>query len=91
VAERSVPRALLDRPKMGFGVPLARWLAGPLRPWAEALLAPKPLREGIGFSPEAVAALWARLLGGDRTAAPPIWCVLMVQAWLAARTGAAAR
>jgi asparagine synthase (glutamine-hydrolysing) len=85
VAEKAVPRALLDRPKMGFGVPLARWLAGPLRPWAEALLAPKALREGIGFSPEAVGALWARLLGGDRTAAPALWCVLMVQAWLAAR------
>ncbi|MCU0983584.1 MAG: asparagine synthase (glutamine-hydrolyzing) [Acetobacteraceae bacterium] len=85
VAERAVPRALLDRPKMGFGVPLARWLAGPLRPWAEALLAPKALREGIGFSAEAVGALRTRLLGGDRTAAPALWCVLMVQAWLAAR------
>jgi asparagine synthase (glutamine-hydrolysing) len=85
VAERSVPCALLDRPKMGFGVPLARWLAGPLRPWAEAHLAPAALREGIGFSPEAVGALWQRLLAGDRTAAPALWCVLMVQAWLAAR------
>ncbi len=85
VAERSAPRPLLDRPKMGFGVPLARWLAGPLRPWAEAHLAPRPLRAGVGFSPEAVGALRSRLLAGDRTAAPAIWCVLMVQAWLAAR------
>jgi asparagine synthase (glutamine-hydrolysing) len=85
VAERAVPRALLDRPKMGFGVPLARWLAGPLRAWAEALLTPAALREGIGFDAGAVRRRWARLLGGDRTAAPHVWCVLMVQAWLAAR------
>lgn len=91
VAERAVPRALLDRPKMGFGVPLARWLGRPLRHWAEALLTPKALREGIGFSPEAVGALRACLLRGDRTAAPALWCVLMVQAWLAARAEAGAR
>lgn len=90
VAERAVPRALLDRPKMGFGVPLARWLAGPLRDWAEALLAPASLREGIGFDADAVRRRWQRLLGGDRTMAPPIWCVLMVQAWLAARGAKAA-
>jgi asparagine synthase (glutamine-hydrolysing) len=91
VAERSVPCALLDRPKMGFGVPLARWLAGPLRGWAEALLTPAALREGIGFDADAVRRRWALLLGGDRTMAPPVWCVLMVQAWLDARAGLAAR
>ena len=85
VAERSVPRAMLERPKMGFGVPLARWLAGPLRPWAEALLAPARLREGLGFDDRAVRALWQRLLGGDRTAAPAIWAVLMAMAWREAR------
>ncbi|WP_291297151.1 asparagine synthase (glutamine-hydrolyzing) [Elioraea sp.] len=85
VAERAVPRALLDRPKMGFGVPLFRWLIGPLRAWAEALLTPARLREGIGFDADAVRRRWARLLGGDRTMAPQVWAVLMVQAWLAAR------
>jgi asparagine synthase (glutamine-hydrolysing) len=85
VAERSVPRALLERPKMGFGVPLARWLAGPLRPWAEALLLPARLREAFGFDDRAVHALWQRLLGGDRTAAPAIWAVLMAMAWREAR------
>jgi asparagine synthase (glutamine-hydrolysing) len=85
VAERAVPRALLDRPKMGFGVPLARWLTGPLRDWAESLLAPAALREGVSFDADAVRERWARLLSGDRTMAPHVWCVLMVQAWLAAR------
>ncbi|WP_144186542.1 asparagine synthase (glutamine-hydrolyzing) [Elioraea rosea] len=89
VAERRIPRALLDRPKMGFGVPLARWLAGPLRDWAEALLTPARLSGVLGFDVSRVRALWTRLLGGERTAAPTIWCVLMVQAWLGARPGAA--
>ncbi len=89
VAERRIPRALLDRPKMGFGVPLARWLTGPLRDWAVDLLTPKRLREGVGFDERRVRALWSRLIGGDRTAAPTLWCVLMVQAWLAARPGMA--
>jgi len=85
VAERSVPRALIERPKMGFGVPLARWLAGPLREWAEALLQPSRLAAGLGFDDRAVRALWQRLLGGDRTAAPAIWAVLMAEAWREAR------
>ena len=85
VVERSVPRALIDRPKMGFGVPLARWLAGPLRDWAEALLEPGRLSSGLGFDARAVRALWARALGGDRSAAAALWPVLMAEAWRAAR------
>jgi len=85
VVERAVPRALIERPKMGFGVPLARWLAGPLREWAEALLEPARLASGLGFDAGAVRALWARLLGGDRSAAAALWPVLMAEAWRAAR------
>jgi asparagine synthase (glutamine-hydrolysing) len=83
VLERRVPRALFDRPKMGFGVPLAEWLRGPLRPWAEALLAPERLaREGY-LDPGAVQALWARTLDpARRTTGYDAWSVLMFQAWL---------
>jgi asparagine synthase (glutamine-hydrolysing) len=88
VVERAVPRALIERPKMGFGVPLARWLAGPLRDWAEALLEPGRLSSGLGFDARAVRALWARALGGDRSAAAALWPVLMAEAWRTAREAA---
>jgi asparagine synthase (glutamine-hydrolysing) len=83
VLERRVPRALFERPKMGFGVPLAEWLRGPLRPWAESLLAPDRIaREGF-FDPVAVAALWNRTLDpAKRSNGYEAWNVLMFQAWL---------
>jgi asparagine synthase (glutamine-hydrolysing) len=83
VLERRVPRALFERPKMGFGVPLAEWLRGPLRPWAESLLAPDRLaREGY-FDPTAVAALWSRTLDpAKRSNGYEAWNVLMFQSWL---------
>jgi asparagine synthase (glutamine-hydrolysing) len=83
VLERRVPRALFERPKMGFGVPLADWLRGPLRPWAEALLAPDRLaREGF-LDPAEVAALWRRTLDpAKRSNGYEAWNLVMFQAWL---------
>jgi asparagine synthase (glutamine-hydrolysing) len=83
VLERRVPRALFERPKMGFGVPLADWLRGPLRPWAESLLARERIaREGF-FDPGAVAALWSQTLDpARRSNGYEAWNVLMFQAWL---------
>ena len=83
VLERRVPRALFERPKMGFGVPLADWLRGPLRPWAEALLAPDRLaREGY-LDADAVRSLWARTLDpAARSNGYEAWNALMFQSWL---------
>lgn len=80
VTEQMVPRQLLDRPKMGFGIPLAEWLRGPLRDWAEDLLDPKRL--GAGFiDVSAARCLWADHLTGRRNWAYALWTILMFEAW----------
>ena len=81
LAHRDVPRRLLDRPKMGFGVPIDRWLRGPLRDWAESLLSRAELESCGVFRPEPVEAIWRDHLAGTRSHAPQLWMVLMLQAW----------
>ncbi|MFM5908635.1 MAG: asparagine synthase (glutamine-hydrolyzing) [Novosphingobium sp.] len=85
VLYRHVPRELIERPKMGFGVPVGEWLRGPLREWAEGLLAPERLRQE-GFWQEArVTAAWGQHLSGQRNFTAKLWPVLMFQAWLEAQ------
>lgn len=66
--------------KVGFAVPLARWLRGPLREWVESLLEPRALRENGRFRPEAVRDLWEGLVAGRRVE-HRLWTVLMYLAW----------
>ena len=95
VLERHLPRALFERPKRGFGVPIGAWLRGPLRDWAEALLdQSRLLREGY-LEATAVRALWREHLSGRFDRPELLWHVLMFQAWqehwrAAPRTGPAA-
>jgi asparagine synthase (glutamine-hydrolysing) len=80
---RYVPRVLVDRPKMGFAVPLAEWLRGPLREWAEDLLQPAGLRQQGYLDVAMVRARWEQHLCGTRSWHHDLWNVLMFQLWLA--------
>lgn len=79
--DRYLPSHLRDRPKQGFGIPLADWLRGPLRDWAEDLLDPHKLATDGFLHPAPVRALWNEHLSGTRNWGPQIWAIAMFQGW----------
>lgn len=84
VLYRHVPQALIDRPKMGFGVPVGGWLRGPLKEWAADLLDPVKLKNGY-FEPGPITRKWNEHQSGKRNWQQQLWGILMFQAWLDSR------
>ncbi len=78
---RHVPRALIDRPKRGFSVPVKEWLAGPLREWVEDLISEETLRRQGIFDTTAVRDAWSQHLRGWANHSELMWAILMFQTW----------
>jgi asparagine synthase (glutamine-hydrolysing) len=76
-----VPAALIDRPKMGFAIPLDEWLRGPLREWAEDLLQPSSLVQLPMLNAKPIGAMWKNHVNGKGHYAQQLWAVLQLLAW----------
>tara|TARA_R110001592_G_scaffold29350_16_gene106715 strand:+ start:1264 stop:3234 length:1971 start_codon:yes stop_codon:yes gene_type:complete len=76
-----VPKDLIDRPKQGFSVPIARWLRGPLNDWANDLLSKQALDQTSLYDSDEVMKIWSRFQAGKIETAEIIWSILMAQAW----------
>ncbi len=83
VLSRYIDPSLMDRPKQGFALPLATWLRGPLREWAESLLTQEALVQNGILNPEYVRQTWRDHVRGRRNGQSRLWTVLMLQAWAA--------
>jgi asparagine synthase (glutamine-hydrolysing) len=82
VLYRHVPKEMIERPKKGFSIPLAAWLRGPLRDWAEALLDEKRLKSEGYMNSRTIRKIWLEHLENKFDHSSRLWGVLMFQAWL---------
>ena len=81
IVHRHVPEAMMRRPKMGFGVPIDKWLRGPLKSWASELLDRDRLTAEGFFEPSVVCDLFERHLSGKAQLELQLWSILMFQSW----------
>jgi asparagine synthase (glutamine-hydrolysing) len=81
ILDRYVPRSLIERPKMGFTVPIDNWLRGPLRAWAGEMLDASAFHHMFPVQPAAIRRLWDQYLRGQGPSANEIWALVMLSAW----------
>jgi asparagine synthase (glutamine-hydrolysing) len=81
VLYQQAPSEMFERPKAGFGIPVGEWIKGPLRDWAEELLAPGRMREDGWFDADVVQRRWRQHLAGHSDSTPALWSILMFEAW----------
>ena len=81
VLYKYVPKSLIERPKMGFGVPIDAWLRGPLKAWADDLLDPAAMASAGLLDPQPILEKWAEHQSGRRNWQHFLWNVLMFEAW----------
>jgi asparagine synthase (glutamine-hydrolysing) len=79
---RHIPKPLMDRPKMGFAIPLGTWLKKDLRPWAEELLSSSALEQTGYLSNKPIQRMWEQHLSGTHNWEYHLWDVLVLQHWL---------
>jgi asparagine synthase (glutamine-hydrolysing) len=89
VMSRYIPASITDHPKMGFAVPLADWLRGPLREWAESMLNPIHVSNDGLVSSGVVRTQWANFLAGRNNLTDNVWCLLMLQGWMESQRSSA--
>ena len=77
-----VPKNLIERPKVGFGVPIDQWLRGSLKDWAEDLLNENLMKSEGFFNTKEIRNKWSEHLNGKRNWHNHLWDVLMFQSWL---------
>ncbi|AIL12970.1 hypothetical protein IM40_04770 [Candidatus Paracaedimonas acanthamoebae] len=81
VLYRYIPKSLIERPKMGFGVPIGKWLKGPLRSWTEEFISEKRLKNSDFLDVKGVRQIWHKHLRGEGNYQHQLWSILMFQAW----------
>jgi len=81
ILKKYIPENLINRPKMGFGIPLEAWLRGPLKEWADDLLDEKVIIESGMLNPKVVRQKWEEHISGKRNWHYQLWAILMFQAW----------
>jgi asparagine synthase (glutamine-hydrolysing) len=82
ILSNNIPKELIDRPKTGFGIPVGKWLRGPLKEWADDLLNPSRINAEGYFYEGLITKIWNQHLDGSHDWTAKLWTILMFQAWL---------